>query len=103
MGITDQPKGYAKFKNNPILEKQPHYTQYKIQPMEFAGMNKNCNLCGTKVKVVGHTTKHYDPYPPTEKDLEELMFAKWNKMNFELDATKLIAGLAKTVYERISE
>lgn len=21
----------------------------------------HCDLCGTKVKVVGHTTKHYEP------------------------------------------
>lgn len=26
----------------------------------------NCSLCGTPVKEVGHTTKHYDPLEPGE-------------------------------------
>lgn len=37
-----------------------------------------CDLCGTKVKVVGHTTKHYEPVVDREMIYKILTDHYWD-------------------------
>lgn len=49
----------------------------------------NCTLCGTPVKVVGHTTKHYEPIG------DEVTFNRLKEAERELKELRNIAALCK--------
>ena len=38
-----------------------------------------CDLCGTPVKIVGHTTKHYEPIVPSVEEIEDALNAFWDE------------------------
>jgi len=43
----------------------------------------HCELCGTPVKVVGHTTLHYEPIPIDEHDMMILLRKTYIEMTGE--------------------
>ncbi len=62
----------------------------------------NCDLCGTPVKVVGHTTKHYEPDLPTLEELEKIA----TKELLGASVVRLLGKyriklLAKAIHERL--
>ncbi len=63
-----------------------------------------CDLCGGKVKVVGGTTKHYEPYLPTEEDLKIMLDyyipdIGWGQI---IDYHEAKTKIAKNIIERLS-
>lgn len=57
-------------------------------------MTKKCELCGTPVKVVGHTTKHYEPVGivfPKEKFIEDGAYTvNESSINFKMGYNKAL-------------
>jgi hypothetical protein len=45
-----------------------------------------CDLCGTPVKIVGHTTKHYEPIVPSVEEIKVLIERHGIYLSPELDA-----------------